>query len=150
MSLHARIADALADDGRYVGSVEHDDLSRRLLGLPLVRRYPNGIRVEHFPVATVRREARPFFGSLRFSTLRPRIPFLSRVGDRTAVAVARLVVALPLLSELGELLLMRAERPVRRPVEGTRRSGSALAQRCFRGYARMLGKEPLWERNERV
>jgi len=58
--------------------------------------------------------------------------------------------AVPILSGLGEILLLRAERPVRPPVEGTRRPGSKLGQRFFRWYMRKIGKEPLWEEHEPV
>lgn len=36
------IADALKDDGWFVGGVEHDDLTRRLVGEPIARRYTTG------------------------------------------------------------------------------------------------------------
>jgi hypothetical protein len=52
MALYSSIADALADDGWFVGSVEHDDLFRRSLGLPTARRYERGgIFIEHFDSA---------------------------------------------------------------------------------------------------
>ena len=48
MTMYRMVANALTDDGRYVGSVEHYDLNRRLLGLPLTRCYcKGGILIEH-------------------------------------------------------------------------------------------------------
>ena len=60
MRMYHSIADALKDDGHFVGGVEHDDLTRRLIGEPVARRYSaGGIFIEHFDVATMRREASP-------------------------------------------------------------------------------------------
>ena len=42
MAMYHTISDALRDDGVYVGGVEHDDLTRRLLGLPIARRVRGG------------------------------------------------------------------------------------------------------------
>ena len=47
LALYRTIAEALTSDGWFVGSVEHDDLFRRSLGLPLARRYvEEGIFIE--------------------------------------------------------------------------------------------------------
>ena len=54
------------------------------------------------------------------------------------------------LRGLGEILLLRAERPLRRPVEGVRRRGNTLAQRFYRWYMRKIGKERLREGYEPV
>src|SRR5580704_18339520 len=65
MNMYRTIAYALKDDGRYVGSFEHDDLNRRLLGLPLMRRYSkDGILIEHLTTKRMRLEAAPYFSKL--------------------------------------------------------------------------------------
>jgi len=150
MAMYRTIAEALKDEGRFVGSVEHDDLTRRLLGLPVARRYDNGIFIEHFDPATMRREATPYFARLRTRIIRPRIPFLHRVPSGWALPLSRIFGALPILRGLGEILLLRAERPLRRPVEGVRRRGNTLAQRFYRWYMRKIGKERLREGYEPV
>jgi SAM-dependent methyltransferase len=150
MAMYRTIAEALKDEGRFVGSVEHDDLTRRLLGLPVARRYDNGIFIEHFNPATMRREAMPYFAKLRTRIIRPRIPFLHRAPSGWALPLSRIFGAMPILRGLGEILLLRAERPLRPPVEGVRRRGNALAQRFYRWYMRKIGKEPLREDYEPV
>ncbi len=150
MAMYRTIAEALTDEGRYVGSVENDDLTRRLLGLPLARRYSSSIFIEHFDARKLRREAAPWFSILRIRPIRPRLPFIQRLPANWALRLSRLATAMPVLRHLGEILLFRAERPVRRPIEGVPRRGSKLAKRLFRWYMRRMGKPPLWEDNEPV
>jgi len=133
MKMYRTIADALTDEGRFVGGVEHDDLIRRLLGLPLGRRYTEGgIFIEHFDIATMRREVAPFFSKLRIRPIRPLVPFIRRLPLTWAVWMLRTVSALPILRHLGQILLLRAEHPVRLPVEGANRPGNKLAKRLLR------------------
>lgn len=151
MAMYRTIADALTDDGRFVGSVEHDDLARRLLGLPKARRYSEGgIFIEHFDIATMQREAAPYFSKLRFRLIRPRFPFVAKLPRTWAVRFARMLTAMPVLRHLGEIQVLRAERPVRPPVEGVYRHGNKLAKAFFRWYMRRMGSEPLWDGAERI
>ena len=150
MAMYRAIAEALTDEGRFVGSLENDDLARRLLGLPVARRYSSGIFIEHFSRATFQREAAPYFAKLRVRIIRPRLPFLHRIPSAWILPFSRMVGAIPFLRGLGEILLFRAERPVRAYVEGVRRSGIKLVQRFYRWYMRKIGKEPLWEDHEPV
>ena len=140
MAMYRTLADALTDDGRFIGGVEHDDLTRRLLGLPIARRYSQGgIFIEHFDIATMRREVAPYFSKLSIRPIRPRVPFVHRLPRAWALPVARTVAAMPVLRQLGEILLLRAERPVRPPVEGANRPGSKLAKGFSRWYTRKIG-----------
>ncbi len=150
LAMYRSIAEALTDDGRYVGSVENDDLTRRFLGLPLARRYSSGIFIEHFDIGKLRREVSPFFSKLRILPIRPRLPFIHRLPSNWALRLSHLATATPVLRQLGEILLFRAERPVRQPTEGIHRRGSKLAKCLFRWYMRKIGKEPLWEDHELV
>ena len=96
MNMYRTIAHALKDDGRYVGSFEHDDLNRRLLGLPLVRRYSkDGILIEHLTTKTLRREAAPYYSKLRVRPIRPRVPLLAKLPPGVARPILRLTAALP-------------------------------------------------------
>ncbi len=150
LAMYQTIAEALTDEGRYVGSVENDDLTRRLLGLPLARRYSSGIFIEHFSVVKVRREVSPFFSKLRIRPIRPRLPFIHGLPSNWVLCLSRLAAATPFLRHLGEILLFRAERPVRQPTEGIHRRGSKLAKCLFRWYMSKLGKDSLWENNEPI
>jgi len=145
MSMYRKIADALTDDGRYIGSVEHDDLNRRLLGLPLVRRYSkDGILIEHLTAKTMRREAAPYFSKLRIRPIRPRVPFVAKLPSGLAFPILRLIAALPILRQFGELLLLTAQRPVRVPVEGEYRSGNRVAKSLYRSYMHKKNQEASW------
>jgi hypothetical protein len=150
MAMYRTIADGLTDQGRYVGSVEHDDLTRRILGLPVARRYWSGIFIEHFDVEGYRRETAPFFRKARIYPMRPRVPFLRQLPMRLALGIANLVMVLPVLKNFGEILLLRAEQPIRPPVEGVNRAGFGPAKRFFYWYMRKLGKKPLWDSSEKV
>lgn len=150
MALYHTIAEALIDEGRYVASVENDDLTRRLLGLPVARRYSSGIFIEHFTKEQMLREATPYFSKIQIRPIRPRIPFLHRLPFKLALVVSRFAAASPVLRDLGEILLLRAERPVRSHLEGVHRPGSKLAKRLYRWYMHIIGKPPVWEGNERV
>ena len=151
MKMYSAVADALADDGLYVGSFEHDDLLRRLLGLPLARRYERGgIYIEHFEDATIRRESAPFFLKQRFQCIRPRIPLAGRLPKSMAVRLLRAIDRVPYVRNFGEILLLVAGRPVRLPEEGSNREGSRLVKNTFRWYTRRLGKRPVWGSDEFV
>jgi len=145
MNMYRTIAHALKDDGRYVGSFEHDDLNRRLLGLPLVRRYSkDGILIEHLTTKTLRLESAPYFSKIRLRPIRPRVPFVAKLPPALAIPVLRLVAALPFVRHFGELLLLTAQHPVQLPVEGKHRSGNPLAKGAYRFYMRKKNKKTSW------
>lgn len=145
MNMYRTIAHALTDDGRYIASVEHDDLNRRLLGLPSLRRYSrDGILIEHLSAKTMRQEAAPYFSEVRLRPIRPRVPFVAKLPRSLAAPILRLIAALPIVREFGELLLMTARRPARLPVENEFRSGNLVAKRVYRSYMRAKNKKPLW------
>jgi hypothetical protein len=148
MAMYRTIANALTDEGRYIGGVEHDDLARRLLGLPIAKRY--GTFLEHFDIGTMRRETAPYFSKLHIRPIRPKVPFVHRLPRAWALPLSRAVSAMPVLRQLGEILLLRAECPVRPPVEGDSRPGSRLVKKFYYWYTRKLGKEPVWDGHERV
>ena len=145
MNMYRTIANALKAEGRYVGSFEHDDLNRRLLGLPLVRRYSkDGILIEHLTTKTLRREAAPYFSKLRVRPIRARVPLVTKLPPALAQPLLRLVAVLPLLRRFGELLLLTAQNPVRFPVEGEHRSGSRIAKGIYRFYMTKKNKKAAW------
>jgi SAM-dependent methyltransferase len=145
MHMFRMISNSLMDDGRYVGSVEHDDLNRRLLGLPLARRYSKGgILIEHLTLKEMRLEAAPYFSELRIRPIRPRLPLVAKLPRRLAFGILQLISVLPIGRQFGELLLLTAQRPVRVPVEGEYRSGSRLAKGVYRSYMRKKDQAPSW------
>ena len=145
MTMYNMISNSLMNDGRYIGSVEHDDLNRRLLGLPLVRRYSKGgILIEHLTPKEMRREASPYFSTLRIRPIRPRIPLITKLPRGLAFRILRLLGALPGPRQFGQLLLLTAQQPVRLPVEGEYRTGSRMAKSMYRYYMRKKNQEPSW------
>jgi SAM-dependent methyltransferase len=151
MRMYRAVAESLKDNGRYVAGVEHDDLHRRLLGLPIARRYtPGGIFIEHFDIATLRREIAPYFSHLRFQPIRARVPFARRLPLKQGIFLSLAVVRIPVLKQLGEILLVRAQRPIRPPHEGVRRPGSVIVKGTFRWFKRWMGEENTWDVGEPV
>lgn len=151
MRMYCTVAELLRDDGRYVAGVEHDDLLRRLMGVPIARRYtPGGIFIEHFNIATLRREIAPYFSQLRFQPIRARVPFTRRLPLKLKILLSLAVVRIPVLKLLGEILLVRAERPIRPPGEGVRRPGNAAAKSAFRWFKQWMGEENIWDVGESV
>jgi SAM-dependent methyltransferase len=145
MAMYRMVADALTDDGRYVASVEHQDLNRRLLGLPRARRYSrDGILIEHLTTKTLRREAAPYFSILRIRPIRPRVPLVAKLPRSLALLILRLVAVLPLARQFGELLLLTAQRPVRLPVEGECLHSNWMAKTAYRTYMRLKKQKPSW------
>jgi SAM-dependent methyltransferase len=150
MNMFRTVAESLKDDGRYVAGVEHDDLSRRIMGMPVARRYtPGGIYIEHFNIRQLRCELAPYFSRLHFRFIRAHIPFVKHLPTMLAVRLALAVIAIPLLRQLGTLLLASARDPIRPPLEGVRRPGIRTAQKFYRWYKRLKREEPMWD-NDRV
>jgi SAM-dependent methyltransferase len=151
MQMFRAVAESLKDDGHYVAGVEHDDLLRRMLGMPVARRYtPGGIFIEHFDIHTLRWEISPYFSRLRFQFVRAKVPFARRLPLKMAIFVSLAAVKLPLLRRLGEILLVRAECPIRPHREGVRRPGNAVAKSAFRWFKRIVGEENVWDVGEPV
>ncbi len=145
MNMFRKIAQALTDGGRYVGSFEHDDLNRRLLGLPLVRRYSkDGILIEHLTTKSMRLESAPYFSTIRVRPIRPRVPLVAKLHAALARPIMRLAAALPFVRHFGELLLLTAQHPVRLPVEGKHRLGNWAAKGIYRIYMRKKNKKASW------
>jgi SAM-dependent methyltransferase len=145
MSLYNSISESLKDDGWFIGSTEYDDLFRRNLGLPTATRYEEGgIFIEHFDVKKIRRETAPYFGTLKTWPIRPRVPLIHRLSPKIGTRISNLISKMPVLRDMGEILLFRAAAPVRSEAEGVHRPGNAVIKRLFGLYSRSFGKEPLW------
>jgi SAM-dependent methyltransferase len=145
MNMFRTIAHALKNDGRYVASFEHDDMNRRLLGLPQLRRYSrNGILIEHLTAKSLRLESAPYFSNTRVRPIRPRVPWVAKLPASIAGPILLLAAALPFVRHFGELLLLTAQRPVQPPVEGERRPGNRVAKSAYRSYMRRKHKYASW------
>jgi len=116
MRMYQTIAHALKEDGRYTASLEYDDLNRRLLGLPALRRYtPGRVLIEHLSIATLQRELMPYFDRVRFRLVRAKLPFVRFLPKNAKIILSLAATKIPILKEFSEIVLARAERPVRLP-----------------------------------
>jgi SAM-dependent methyltransferase len=145
MAMFRTVADALTDNGRYIAGVEYDDLRRRLLGMPKVRRYtPNGILIEHLDIPTAQREFAPYFDRMRMRPVRAHVPLTKWMPFALRVAVHRLVTVLPFVKHLGEILLIHAEQPRRLPGEAERRPDYFRCRSLYRRYKNWRGELAVW------
>jgi SAM-dependent methyltransferase len=151
MRMYRTIANALKDDGRYIASLEYDDLNRRLLGLPVLRRYtPGGVLIEHLSIAALRRELMPYFDRVSFRLVRAKLPFVRFLPKNAKIFVSLAATKIPVLKEFSEIVLARAERPVRLPREHDMRPGNSIVKGFFRWYKRKRGQQSAWEEGECV
>ena len=151
MKMYRAVAESLTDDGRYVAGVEYDDLYRRLLGLPVMRRYtPGGVLIEHLDMAELRRETAPYFSRLRMQLIRVHLPFVKRLPLLLSVPVTRAASAIPVIKQFAQILLVCAQRPIRIPPESARRPGYLGAKTLYRWYKRRRDEEAVWDCGEPV
>lgn len=130
--MHRVAAEAIRDEGIYVFSAEHYDLRSRLLGHPRLTRYnEGGILFTRLTPEEATREAVPYFRNIRCRPIQVVLPFLSRSKGPAAQIVSRMAEWLPVLRQLGNLVLVRAMRPLRSPEEGKPSGGIPALQRAY-------------------
>jgi len=135
MVMNLLAANALTDNGRFVFSTEFYDLRNRLLGLPRARRYtPGGIYYCHIEKDELLRETAPFFRRVHVRPINVVVPFSSHLGVRSQLAISQISERIPLVRNLGELLLVSAEAPIRPPGEGKNSAGNKLFKAIYRWY----------------
>ena len=135
LAMHHVAADALADEGVYVFSTEHYDLRTRLLGEPRAQRYKPGDNLFfRLTRAEVEREAAPYFANVRSRPINVSLPFSRLLPRPLRGGLSRAAERVPLLRQLGDLLLVRARRPIRAPEEGVASGGNRL----FRWLHRLM------------
>ena len=129
LAMHGVAAGALGDGGVYVFSTEHYDLRSRLLGAPRAQRYRPGenlfFRLRRHEVE---REAAPFFLDVRSRPINVSLPFSRRMPPPVRAALSAAAEHVPVLRDLGDLVLVRARRPLREPQEGVASPGSPAFQ----------------------
>ncbi len=146
MKMYQTVADSLKEGGRYIAGVEYDDLNRRLLGLPVLRRYtPGGVLIEHLTAEGLNRELMPYFSRVKLRPIRVKLPLVRKMPQKQKIFLARAAEHIPVLKEFGEIVLARAERPIRLPQEDRRRAGSPLVRNFYRWYKRSRGQAPVWD-----
>jgi CelD/BcsL family acetyltransferase involved in cellulose biosynthesis/ubiquinone/menaquinone biosynthesis C-methylase UbiE/uncharacterized protein YbaR (Trm112 family) len=133
MAMHRAAAEALADGGRYVTGSEYFGLRPRLLGLPRTTRYqPGGVLYRHMDRDEMIRQIAPYFERVRASPIKI-LPLTGRLGaSRAAEWACRAFESVPVVRELGDLILASGERPIRPSAEGEETPGVALVKRLHR------------------
>lgn len=104
-------AAALVERGRFVIDAHHHSLRHRVRREPQRGHYPeSGIFRYLFRGTELREVCREHFKQVRCRPIQVTLPLLGRVGMQS-VALSRTTERLPLLNQLGELLLGVAEQP---------------------------------------
>jgi SAM-dependent methyltransferase len=118
LAMHHLASDALADDGRYVFSTEHYDLRSRLRRAPRAQRYKAGDNLFfRFTRQEMEREPAPYFARVRARPIVVKLPLQRRMPPALRRVLSRAAERVPVLRELGDLLLVQATRPTRAIVE---------------------------------
>lgn len=135
MAMHRLASDALAEKGRYVYSAEFYNLRNRWLGVPRAQRYTEGgMLFCHLDRDEAIRETAPYFGRIKARPIQVSVPFTGRITYKWRMAIARILEKIPLACDLGALLLVQAETPLRVPKEGEYTTGNKLVKAVDRWY----------------
>lgn len=130
MVMHRLASDAVTDGGIYVFSVEYYGWRTRLLGNPRLARYPReGSVFQRMTRQEAEGEAAPYFSAVQSRPIQIFIPILK------SIRLGRILERVPLLRNFGDLLLVRAARPIRLPRLDERTPGSTLFKslcKCLR------------------
>jgi SAM-dependent methyltransferase len=114
VAMYRLAATALRDDGRFVFGTHYHDIRRRWRKVAQAGRYGEGIYVYYFRRPEMVNEVRPFFRRVRARPIAPVLPLAGRLG-LPAGTLSRIAERVPVVRELGRLLLVAAEQPVREP-----------------------------------
>lgn len=140
MAMHRLASNALTEKGCYVFSNEFYNLRTRLLGLPRNQRYtPGGMYFCRLEKDDVLRETAPFFKHVQVRPIQVPVPFTRNLGFKWKMILARIAEIIPLVRDMGELLLVRARKPIHQPVEGQYSAGNRVAKAIFRWYGNRQG-----------
>ena len=142
MAMYHLAADALTEKGLYVFGNEYYNLQTRLLGLPRVQRYtPGGMLYSHLEKNDVLRETAPFFRRVTARPIQVPIPFTRHLAYKWKKVIERIAERMPIARELGALLLVCAETPIRPPEEGQYTPGNKFAMAIYRWYRNRQGND---------
>jgi SAM-dependent methyltransferase len=118
MAMFRWASEALSDSGRFVFTTYHHGLRNRVFGIARSARYrEGGIYRYYSTVAELKREVLPYFESVRIRPIQVVIPGTGRLRI-PPVALSRAAERIPVLKQLGILLLVEAQLPHRTPAEG--------------------------------
>lgn len=103
----ASVSQALKLNGKYVVSTHHHDIRQVLRGINTAGKYDNGIFYQSFTKNSLRRELEEYFSEITMTTTSILVPYLSRI-ETSRVFIPRLAERLPILNQLGAILLATA------------------------------------------
>jgi len=110
-AMYRVVADALTSDGKFVFDAHHYSLRQRIRMIPQVGQYPDsGIYRYMYRRDEIVRECGNYFEKVQCRPIQITLPWAGHLGFRP-VALSRMAENIPLLNQLGELLLVEAERP---------------------------------------
>jgi SAM-dependent methyltransferase len=126
--------EGLTSDGRFVFSTHFHSLRNKLAGVAQSARYTEGgIYRYHFTPAEIDREASPYFRRVTVRPMQIYIPLGERLGLPMA-ATSRAAEFVPLLNQLGRLLLVACRRPIYAPAEGPASSDTESFRELMRRH----------------
>lgn len=107
------VSDALKVNGRFVFSTHYYNLRDRMENTPKAGRYTEGgIFRYYFKRYEIEHEVQYCFRKFCVRPIQIVIPFAQRLG-LPIIALSRIFERLPFVNELGQLLLVTAEEPIR-------------------------------------
>jgi hypothetical protein len=110
--------------------------------LPRVTRYtPEGMLFVHLEKDDVRLETSAYFRHVRVRPIQIPVPFTSMLPFFWRKVIAGVAERTPVIRDMGSLLLVRAGKPLRAPVEGVAPAGSKLVQALYHWYKNRRGLE---------
>lgn len=103
----ASVFHALKPQGRYVVSAHHLSVLERKKGTSASGEYDNGIFYQNFTKSALRQELEKHFSKITIKTICIWVPYISR-SKASRVFISRFSERLPILNQLGDLLLATA------------------------------------------
>jgi len=111
-AMYRVVADALTTDGRFVFNAHHHALRQRFRNIPQAGHYPeSGIFRYLFRRSEVMEECGLYFERVQCRPIQITLPLAGRLGLQT-VTLSRIAEKVPVLNQLGELLLGVGERSI--------------------------------------
>jgi len=110
-AMHRLAATALSPEGKFVFTAHHHGLKQRFRNAPQQGHYPeSGIFRYLLRRSEIIEECGECFERIRCRPIQVTLPVLDRIGFQ-AVRISRVAERLPIVNQLGELLMAVGERP---------------------------------------
>lgn len=110
-AMYRVVAEALTSDGRFVFNAHHHGLQQRFRNTPQAGHYPESEIFRYlFRRSEVVEECGMYFERVQCRPIQVTLPLIGRLGLQT-VTFSRIAEKIPIVNQLGKLLLGVGERP---------------------------------------